>query len=94
MPYLLVRHKVEDFARWKPIFDEHGATRKAAGSRGGRLFRSVEDPDELVIVFEWDDVEKARQFAQSEDLRQAMQRAGVADRPDVYFLEEVDRPTA
>ena len=94
MPYLLVRHKVEDYARWKPIFDEHGATRKAAGSRGGRLLRSVEDPQDLVILFEWDDLDKARQFAQSEDLRQAMQRAGVAGRPDLYFLEEVDRPTA
>jgi heme-degrading monooxygenase HmoA len=93
MPYLLVRHKVEDFSRWKPIFDEHGATRKAGGSRGGRLFRSVEDPQEVVILFEWDDLDKARQFAQSEDLRQAMQRAGVTDRPDVYFLEEVERPT-
>ena len=92
MPYLVIRHKVEDYARWKPIFDEHGATRKAAGSRGGRLFRSVEDPNELVIVFEWDELDKARRFAQSEDLRRAMQRAGVADRPDVYFLEEVERP--
>jgi hypothetical protein len=42
----------------------------------------------LVILLEWDDLEKARQFAQSEDLRQTMQRAGVLDQPDVYFLNE------
>jgi hypothetical protein len=42
----------------------------------------------VVILLEWDDLEKARQFAQSEDLRQAMQRAGVVDQPDVYFLNE------
>ncbi len=90
MPYLLVRHKVADYLKWKPVFDEHGATRQASGSRGGQLFRNGNDPNELVILFEWDDLEKARQFAQSEDLRQAMQRAGVADQPDIYFLEAVE----
>lgn len=90
MPSLLVRHKVHDYAKWKPIFDEVGSTRQANGSRGGRLFRNADDLNELVAILEWDDLEKARQFVQSDDLREAMQRAGVADRPDVYFLEEVE----
>ena len=90
MPYLLVRHKVADYAKWKPFFDQHGATRKANGSQGGRLLRNANDPNELVVLFEWDDLEKARQFAQSNDLREIMQRAGVVDQPDIYFLEEVE----
>ena len=91
MPYLLVHHKVADYAQWRPIYDEHAATRKASGASGsasGRVFRRATDPNELVILLEWDDLEKARQFAQSEDLRQTMQRAGVVDQPDVYFLNE------
>jgi len=88
MATLLVRHKVHDYAKWKPLFDEHGTTRQASGSQGGRLFRNADDPNEVIAIFEWDDLEKARQFAQSDDLRETMQRAGVADRPDVYFLEE------
>ncbi len=91
MPYILVRHRVTDYDAWKPVFDEHGAVREASGSAGGYLFRSSHDPNEVVILLEWDDLEEAEQFAQSEDLRQAMQRAGVADRPDVYFLELVGR---
>ena len=66
MPYILVRQKVEDYAKWKPFFDQHSATRQSSGSRGGRLFRNAHDPNELVVLFEWDDLEKARQFAQSE----------------------------
>ena len=91
MPYLLIRHKVKDYAKWKPVFDKYGAARKASGSKGGRLFRNAGDPNEAVILLEWDDLEKARQFAQSKDLREAMQRAGVSDRPDLYFLDEVER---
>ncbi len=90
MPYILIRHKVADYLKWKPVFDEHGATRQASGSRGGQLFRNATDSNELVILLEWDDLEQARQFAQTEDLRQTMQRAGVADQPDVYFLEAVE----
>jgi len=91
MPYVLVCHKIEDYAKCKPVFDEQGPTRGANGSKGGRLFRSAGDPNELVILLEWDEMDKARQFAQSEELREAMERAGVADQPDVYFLNEVEQ---
>jgi heme-degrading monooxygenase HmoA len=92
VPHVLVRHKVRDFGKWKPLFDEHGATRRAAGSKGGYVLRSAEDPQEIVVLLEWDTVQKARQFTQSEDLKAAMERAGVADRPDIFLLDEVDRP--
>jgi heme-degrading monooxygenase HmoA len=91
MPYVLVRAKVEDYAKWKTVFDQHGATRQASGSKGGYLFRNADDPNETVILFEWDEMEKARQFSQSDDLRQRMQQSGVVDRPDMYFLEEVEK---
>jgi heme-degrading monooxygenase HmoA len=91
MPYMMIRHKVADFARWKPVFDQHGATRAANGSKGGQLFRSAGDPNEVVILFEWDTHENARKFTQSDDLRAAMKRAGVADTPDLYFLDQVER---
>lgn len=93
MPYMLIRHKVKDFDKWKPVFDEHGATRNRSGSQGGYLLHSADDPNELVILLEWDNLQKARQFAQSDELREAMERAGVADQPDVYFLEEIERPS-
>jgi len=94
MPYILVRHKSEDFARWKPVYDGHAATRKAAGCKGARLFRSSTNPSETIVLLEWDDLNKARQFAQSPDLRETMKRAGVVGQPDIYFLEEVEHTGA
>jgi uncharacterized protein (DUF1330 family) len=94
MPYILIRHKVEDYTKWKPVFDEHGAARKAIGSKGGYLFRNTDDPNEVVMCLEVDDLDKARQFVESEDLRQAMERSGVADQPDIYFLDLDDKPAA
>lgn len=90
MAYMIVRHKVADYAKWKPAFDQHGSTRGANGSKGGQLFRNAGDPSEVIAVFEWDDLDKARQFAQSDNLRETMQNAGVADIPDIYFVEKVE----
>ena len=92
MPALLMRHKVVDYATWKPSFDEHGTTRRANGARGDRLFRNAADPNEVLVLVEWDDLDRARLFAESDDLQEAMARAGVADQPDVWFPEEADRP--
>jgi heme-degrading monooxygenase HmoA len=91
MPYLIVRHKVQDYARWKPFFDQQSATRKECGSRGGHLYRNGDDSHEVIVVFEWSSLEKAHAFAQSADFRETMQRADGNDQPDLYVVEEVDR---
>src|SRR5215217_2316524 len=57
MPYMFVRHNVEDYERWKPVFEEHGSTRRESGSKGVRLFRNADSPNETVILLEWDDLE-------------------------------------
>jgi heme-degrading monooxygenase HmoA len=88
MPYLLVRQKVTDYEKWKSAFDAHSLTRQANGSRGGQLFRNASDPNELVVLLEWDVLERARQFAQSEELHEVMQRAGVVDHPAISFLKD------
>ena len=92
MPCLLIRHTVQDYSDWKAVFDEQEDLRRANGSQGGRLFRSTES-GEVLVLLEWDDLERARLFADSDDLREAMARAGVTDRPDIWFLEDVGRPT-
>jgi heme-degrading monooxygenase HmoA len=92
MPCLLIRHTVQDYSTWKAVFDEQADVRRANGSQGGRLFRSTES-GEVLVLLEWDDLERARLFADSDDLREAMARAGVTDRPDIWFLEDVACPT-
>lgn len=93
MSWILVRHKVEDYVSWKPGFDDHSATRQMAGSRGGFVFRNADDPSEVLVLMEWSDHDNARKFAQSDDLREKMQEVGVMDQPDIFFLDEADRPT-
>ncbi|NIO03522.1 MAG: hypothetical protein GTN74_02610 [Proteobacteria bacterium] len=72
---------------WKPIFDEHVAARQTAGLKDLFLLRNTDNPNEVVIFFESEDHAKAREFSESEDPREAMERAGVIDRPEIFFLD-------
>ena len=91
MPYLFVRHKVEDYARWKSAFDDFTATRKAAGEKSYQLCRIVDDPNNIVVMNEWDNVDNLRKFMQSPELQEAMQRAGVSEQPEIHILEEIEK---
>ena len=94
MASVLVRHKVEDYDKWRASFFQYGGTRQESGSQGVRVFRNTKDRNELLVLLEWDELERAHQFFQSEELRQRMQQAGVTEQPDIVFLEEVERTSA
>jgi len=86
MPYVVVRHKVSDFSKWKSAYDAHLPARQGAGLKEEHLLRNVDDQNEVVLFFETKDLQKAREFAGSADLRETMLNAGVVDKPDIYFL--------
>ena len=54
--------KIEDYKKWKQVFDEHGQVRKNKGSKGAIIYGSSNDPDELVIITEWENLEDAKNF--------------------------------
>jgi hypothetical protein len=85
--HMLVRHKVANFAKWKPIYDAHLSVRQKAALKEEHLFRNADDPNEVLLLFSMEDLDKAKAFTASDDLRQAMEKAGVSDKPDVYFLK-------
>jgi hypothetical protein len=46
--------------------------------------------NEIVLVFDTEDTKKAKEFAASADLKEALMKAGVLDTPTIYFLESID----
>ncbi len=85
--FVVIRHKVRDFAEWKAGYDSHRSKRSEARLTEKQVMRSVGDPNEVVLFFEVADIARAQAFAKSADLRETMQKIGVVDQPDVYFLQ-------
>ncbi len=88
LTYMLVRHKVKDFTAWKRGYDADLPSRIEAGLTEKHLFRGEKDMNEVIILFEARDLALARKFAESPNLRETMEKAGVIDKPDIYFLSE------
>ena len=87
MPHLLVHHKVQNFETWKSAYDRHRNVRDQAGLKELHLLRNVADRNDVVILFEAEDLERARAFVRSDDLRNKMQEAGVVGAPELLELE-------
>jgi hypothetical protein len=91
MGMMIIRHKVRDYGQWRPMFDAHVGEQKAAGLTNPRVYHSADsNKSEIVVVFDTEDTKKAKEFAASADLKEAMIKAGVVDQPTIYFLESID----
>jgi hypothetical protein len=87
MKYLMIRHNVQDYDEWKTVYDAQEKMRIDYGIKEKYVLHKIDSPNELTILFEVDDVEKAKEFMHSPDLKEAMQKAGVLTKPDIFFLK-------
>ena len=91
MIYIYVHHTVEDYATWRKGFDDHAPARQAAGAtEEAYIMQTVDNPNEITAILGWSDVEKAKAFAQSPELKAAMEKAGVTSPPEVRFLSAAE----
>jgi hypothetical protein len=61
-----VHHRVKDYAAWRPHFDEHERARVEHSISNSRLYRGVDDANDLMMVFDVAYEARARAFGQSE----------------------------
>ena len=86
MAHMLIRHRVQDFDKWKSAYADHQTARGAAGLKDLRLWHNTDDPNDIFLLFEAADVAKAKAFASSADLKEKMISAGVIGKPEIFFL--------
>jgi hypothetical protein len=87
MTHLLCRSKVIDFAAWKAKFEAHAAVQREAGLRLERLWRSVEDPNEVFFLFEVRDIARALGYIDAPESEAAERASGVID-VELHFIED------
>ena len=85
--YVLVRHSVEDYTKWKTVYDAHEPERVKVGVTENQLFQDSDDPNMVTIIFDAEDVQRAKEFTHSDEVREIMQKAGVVSKPDIWFLK-------
>jgi hypothetical protein len=73
MAYIFTRIDVKEYDAWKPMFDTDGPGARQA-AKGHRIYRGVENPNEVFLAIEFDSPDDALAA------RQKLLASGVLDR--------------
>ena len=82
-----VKHKVADFAKWLAGFNAHDSMRTAAGLYKTFVGRGDEDSNLVIVFSRVNDLQKAKDFGASPNLKDAMQKSGVVGVPEISYAE-------
>jgi hypothetical protein len=84
--WVLITHKVKDFDAWLKVYDGEGtATRATYGLVDVVLARGIDDPNLVHIVFDINDMAKAKNRINDPALKKLMMDGGVEGAPKIEF---------
>jgi quinol monooxygenase YgiN len=92
MAYMHVRATVDDFDRWRADFESYHDRRAEHGGRSFQLFRSTDDPNEVVVLIEFDSEEDARAWNDYLDSAGELTEPEMSE-VDISYLDVVERET-
>jgi len=82
---MTVRFKVKDFNAWRTSYNGHEKDRTSVGITNGKVFRSADDPNDVLIVQDVTDISKARAWLGSTEMKTVMEKSGVVGSPSIRF---------
>lgn len=85
---MFVRHKVEDFGKWRKAYDDFDEERQGMGVTNHSVYQAADNAEDVTVTHDFKDLDTATSFANSERLRTVMAGAGVASAPEIWFTEQ------
>lgn len=94
-PYkvIVIKHKVADYEKWRMGYDAHDSVRKAYGITHFVVGRGIDNPNMIVIIDKFSDVQKAKDFSMLPNLKDAMKKAGVTGKPEFSYYDVIRNDT-
>lgn len=86
---LFVQHTVANYGAWRKVYLEFAPTQKRMAVQSQAVYWQSDNANNLIITHDFASADKARAFVGSNDLRAAMQSAGVKGTPQVWFTRRV-----
>lgn len=87
MAVVILTHKVENYQKWKPIYDQDEERRKKAGLKEIICGQKSDEPNNVYMVFETSEPNKAKEMLKDPELKDVMDEAGVITKPEIIVIE-------
>jgi hypothetical protein len=89
MVTLFVRHSVSNYEAWRTAYDDFATIQKTLGVTAQAVYRGIADPNDVTVTHEFNTLEAAQVFLLRDELKAAMQAAGVKSTPTIWFTNKV-----
>jgi hypothetical protein len=83
---MIVKHKVEDVARWRPVHERSAEAKRKFGWTECAVFSVAGDPNHVLVMEHFDSIERARAYAESKELLYELAASGVSSQPEIQFV--------
>ena len=80
---LTLHFKVKDFNAWQTSYNGNEKNCVSAGITKSKVFRSSDDPNDVLILQDVADVAKARTWYGSSEMKTLMEKSGVLGSPTI-----------
>jgi len=88
MVTLFVRHTVSDYKTWRKIYDDFAPIQKAKGVEAQAVYQAADNPNDITVTHIFASGDAAQAFLKSEELKKAMQSAGVVGAPTIWITNK------
>jgi hypothetical protein len=89
MTTMFIRHTVTNYKAWRKAYDDFAPVQKAKGVTAEAVYQAAGNPNDITVTHNFATVEAAHAFVNSEELKSAMQNAGVVGAPTIWFTNKV-----
>ena len=80
---LTIHFKVKDFNAWQTSYNGNEKNCTSAGITKSKVFRSADDPNDVLLLQDVTDVSKARTWYGSSEMKAALEKSGVVGSPSI-----------
>jgi hypothetical protein len=84
----IIRHRVEDYSAWRSVYDSVDDLRQRHGCFGAEVLIDPADKQDVFVLHRFPSLEQAQAFLGSDELGEAMTRAGVVGPPRIELAVE------
>jgi hypothetical protein len=89
MATLFVRHTISDYASWRKVYDDFDSVRPSFNVKSHGVYQLDGNPNDITVYHEFDSMDDAKRFVDSNELKTAMEKSGVVGAPDIWFTNRV-----
>jgi hypothetical protein len=86
---MFVRHIVSNYNTWRKAYDDFAPFQKANGVKAQAVYQATDNPNDITVTHDFATLEAAQAFAKHDELKKAMQGAGVVGAPTIWFTNKV-----